>query len=145
VWNMVSRPKGKIKYEGQSKKVPGILWRRRFGAPWVPTAWTECYWSCPRARFAEVALCDWFCTTIFIRNLMMKTHSEQKSPKYNYTHLPVSSSYAASISFIVSRAPIWGGGGVRILGVRRIILPLLPLPLLGVRMATLCQLVLTRV
>jgi hypothetical protein len=25
-----------------SQKAPGIIWRRRFGAPWVRTAWTEC-------------------------------------------------------------------------------------------------------
>jgi hypothetical protein len=28
-----------------NQKVPGILWHGRFCAPWVRTAWTECYWS----------------------------------------------------------------------------------------------------
>jgi hypothetical protein len=32
-----------------SQKVPGLLWHRLFGAPWVRTAWTVCYCSfiCP--------------------------------------------------------------------------------------------------
>jgi hypothetical protein len=28
-----------------SQKVPGILSHRRFSAPWVRAAWTECYWK----------------------------------------------------------------------------------------------------
>jgi hypothetical protein len=47
-------------YDGQSKSSRNspahcILWHRRFGAPWVRTASTECYWSFPSASFAEVA------------------------------------------------------------------------------------------
>jgi hypothetical protein len=38
-----------------SQKVPGILWHRQFGVPWVRTAWTECCWSLLRSSFAEVA------------------------------------------------------------------------------------------
>jgi hypothetical protein len=38
-----------------SQKVPGILWHLRLGAPWVLTAWIECYWSFLRASFAEEA------------------------------------------------------------------------------------------
>jgi hypothetical protein len=41
-----------------SQKVPGFLSRRRFGAPWVRSGWTECYRLLLRASFAEIARCS---------------------------------------------------------------------------------------
>jgi hypothetical protein len=38
-----------------SLKVSGILWHRLFGAWWIHTVWTKCYWSILRASFAEIA------------------------------------------------------------------------------------------
>jgi hypothetical protein len=34
-----------------NQKVPRIFWHRRFGAPWVHTTWTKCYWSFLHASF----------------------------------------------------------------------------------------------
>jgi hypothetical protein len=42
-------------YTKSRQNVPGILWHRRFGAPWVRIAWTESYWSFLCASFAEEA------------------------------------------------------------------------------------------
>jgi hypothetical protein len=53
-----------------SQKVSEIFWYRRFGAPWVRRALTECRWSFLRASYAEeaarqVASKDsGFCTTV---------------------------------------------------------------------------------
>jgi hypothetical protein len=41
-----------------SPNVLGILWHLRFVAPWVITAWTDCYWSFLRSNFAEVQPCS---------------------------------------------------------------------------------------
>jgi hypothetical protein len=38
-----------------SQKVPGILWNRRIGAPWVRSNWAVCYRPFIRASFAEEA------------------------------------------------------------------------------------------
>jgi hypothetical protein len=41
-----------------NQRVPGIVWRRRFGAPRVCTTWRECYWSFLFANLAEIARCS---------------------------------------------------------------------------------------
>jgi hypothetical protein len=81
-------------YEGHWK-ITGILWRRRFGAPWVRAAWTGCYWSFLRASFAEVGRCtseeavrqvagrdSGFCMTLTYRatlRLLCSTSSQKKT------------------------------------------------------------------